>query len=191
MAVAESSQQHLGRLCRLLSTRRQDLYAVVDAARSPLILPLLRKSQQRYETLYSGSAATELAEYAPYLVYLPKDCALLARLLAEGWHDAWGYYVLTDDPFPALRLHLRKFLMVQLADGRQVYFRFYDPRVIRVFLELCTPEQGHAFFRPLAGLVAPSERPGSVQTWHMQAGRLLSSELSIADITGSSRDVEA
>ena len=31
------------------------------------------------------------------------------------------------------RGHLRKFLISKLPDGRQVYFRYYDPRVLRTY----------------------------------------------------------
>ena len=48
-----------------------------------------------------------------------------------------------------MRHHLRHFLEVKLPDDTQVYFRFYDPRVLRVFLPTCTPDDTNQFFGPM------------------------------------------
>ena len=46
-----------------------------------------------------------------------------------------------------VRRHFRKYLMVEAeGDDSRLYFRFYDPRVLRVFLPTCPPESKQAFF---------------------------------------------
>jgi len=48
-----------------------------------------------------------------------------------------------------VRNHLRRFVMAKLTDGRSVYFRFYDPRVLRAYLPTCTEEEVQSFFGPV------------------------------------------
>jgi hypothetical protein len=46
-----------------------------------------------------------------------------------------------------VRKHLRRLLMVKLDDGgRRLYFRFYDPRVLRAFLPTCSVRQDEEMF---------------------------------------------
>jgi hypothetical protein len=48
-----------------------------------------------------------------------------------------------------VRKHFRHFLMVKLADGRDAYFRFYDPRVLRAYLPSCNAAEAAQFFGPV------------------------------------------
>ena len=58
-----------------------------------------------------------------------------------------------------LRKHFRQFLLAALPDGKQVYFRFYDPRVLRVYLPTCTPEEIYRFFGPVWRFATEAEKP--------------------------------
>ena len=128
----------LQRLLVLLRHEYQPLYAILDAARDIKILALLMQAKEEYQSLYEGVEGAKLAQVAPYLVKLGKDSPLLGSLLLEGWGNSWGVYLTCAGEFQEVRRHLRHFLEVQLPDGKQVYFRFYDPRVLRVFLPTCT-----------------------------------------------------
>lgn len=143
----------------VLRSRREPLFALLDCARSVDIAPLIRNSTERCGCLYSGQAAEQLADYAPYLVELAKTSSLLQELVERGWHSSWGYFLLSGVGFEVLRTHLRKFLFVDLASGPQVYFRFYDPRVLRVFLAVSTPEQTRLFFEHIDAVMCPDADP--------------------------------
>jgi hypothetical protein len=49
--------------------------------------------------------------------------------------------------------------MVKLPDGKQVYFRFYDPRVLRVYLPTCTVEEMRTFFGPIKCFLTEGDKP--------------------------------
>ena len=123
------------------------LFAVLDASQDIRIPELLRESVEESCSLYRGTEGETLADVAPYLVALPKGSVLLESLVAEGWGRNWGVYLTCPLPFADVRRHLRKFLMVE-AEGMpgQLYFRFYDPRVLRVFLPTCPPTQREDFW---------------------------------------------
>ena len=118
------------------------LYAVIDAARSARARELLAESVDPHASLYDGEAGRAFDDVAPYLVHLRRDSQLLARLVHEGWGDAWGLWLVSRADFTAVRRHLRQFLRVEAAGhARPLYFRFYDPRVFTPFAEVVAPEQ--------------------------------------------------
>jgi hypothetical protein len=116
----------------------------------------------QYESLYEGWSKADLTLFAPYLVSLPPQSKLLEKLVSKGWGKSWGVYLTCNLGFSDLRHHLRHFLMVQMPDGKQVYFRFYDPRVLRVYLPTCTPEEIYQFFGPVWRFATEGEKPGDL-----------------------------
>ena len=141
-------------LLAALTASGAPLFAVLDAAVDPALLEHVQEHLRRepgytLQSLYEGQGAHELARWAPYLLALPPRSALLETLLQEGWGKSWGCFCTTHVPFNDMRRHLRRFLMVQLEEGSQVYFRFYDPRVLREFLPTATHAELLHFFGPV------------------------------------------
>jgi len=144
-------------LVKLLRSQPAPLFALLDAARDERIVQLLSGSPEEVRSLYEGNAASELANVAPYLLNLPDGSPWLETLVAAGWGKSWGIYLTSAQPFPEVRKHLRRFLLVELEEGKQVYFRFYDPRVLRIFLETAIPAEINGFFGPVASYLSESE----------------------------------
>ena len=137
-------------LAVLQQTENQPLYAVLDTARDRRILELLRESVEEHHSLYDGIEGETMAHVAPYLVRLESDSRLLEALTREGWGKRWGIYLTSPQPFKSVRRHLRRYLMVERQDNREkVYFRFYDPAVLRVFLPASTVMQRAELFGAL------------------------------------------
>ena len=145
------------RVLPLLRRDLQPLFAILDAARDIRILAMLVHHQAECQSLYEGAQGAELAHVAPYLVKLPPDSTLLEALVKEGWGKSWGVYLTSASDFHEIRRHLRHFLEVKLPDGEQVYFRFYDPRVMRVFLPTCIAPEVDQFFGPIKRYVMEGE----------------------------------
>jgi pSer/pThr/pTyr-binding forkhead associated (FHA) protein len=148
--------QDLGRLLRTLP---EPLFALLDAARDPRVLEVLRASRDEYQSLYEGAKGAELADFAPYLVRLPPQSALLEVLVRQGWGRSWGVYLTCAQPFAEVRKHFRRFLLVKAEDGRELYFRFYDPRVLRIFLPTCTAQETAELFGPVGSYLMEAEEP--------------------------------
>ena len=129
------------RLVNYLQNTDGDLFCLLDAARDEKILPLLQKSNARYISLYQGESQKQLAHVAPYLIQFQKGDIFLERLLRNGWGKRWCSFFTSDAPFALLRRHFRKFLFVQDERGETVYFRFYDPSIMRTFLPACNTEE--------------------------------------------------
>lgn len=134
-------------LTAFLADRPGNLYAVIDAARSPIVFPLLQQCAEPHVALFTLDGMPEdLKAYAPYVAKLGPKSVLLQQLVLQGWADHWCVFLSTPLEFEAVRIHLKKFLMVKLDDNREVFFRFYDPRVLRVFLPACTRDEADRFF---------------------------------------------
>jgi pSer/pThr/pTyr-binding forkhead associated (FHA) protein len=147
---------------RLLRRQAEPLYALLDAARDPQVLALLRASGEEFESLYEGAKGEELADFAPYLVRLSGRSVFLDRLLRAGWGQSWGVFLTTYQPFHEVRRHFRRFLLVRFEDGTEAYFRFYDPRVLRVYLPTCNRAEVGAFFGPIGCFMLESPERGAL-----------------------------
>ncbi len=147
------------RLQDLLAKDFQPLYALLDAAREPSVLKVILESKEEYQSLYEGPQGAQLAHFAPYLIRVPQKSPLLDTLVQQAWSKSWGVFVTCDTPLKDLRTHFRHFLTVKLPDGSQVYFRYYDPRVLRLFLPTCLPEETTQFFGPVKHFLVEAEDP--------------------------------
>jgi hypothetical protein len=126
---------------------RGALFAVLDAARTDRIVPLLHTATDEFDSLYQGIQAQTMADGAPYLVRFAKESRLLRRLAFEGWGQSWGSYLESRAPLQELRGHFRRLLMAtRESNGQPMYFRFYDPRVLRTFLLTCALRQKAQIF---------------------------------------------
>jgi hypothetical protein len=143
----------------LREAAKKPLYAVLDSARDRRILELCRESVEEHRSLYDGMEGETLAHVAPYLVKLSQDSRLLTALVREGWGKRWGIYLTSPEPWHVLRRHLRRYLMVW-HEGRneRVYFRFYDPAVLGVFLPVTTATQRTDLFKPIGEFIFEDER---------------------------------
>lgn len=146
------------RLLALLRKDYQPLYAILDAAVEPDVLKVLHESKAECQSLYEGAQGAQLAHFAPYLVRLPEESPLLEFLATKAWGKHWGVYLTCPSEFQELRRQLRRFLMVQLPNGEKVYFRFYDPRVLRIYLPTCNPEETKQFFGPIKYYLVEDEK---------------------------------
>jgi hypothetical protein len=136
----------------------EPLWAVLDAARDKRILELCRESVEEHRSLYEGLDGESLAHVAPYLVQLPAASRLLEALVREGWEKRWGIWITSRQSAREVRRHLRRFLMVEHAEtGQGMYFRFYDPEVLRTFVGTCSERQRAELFGDLRRVLVEGE----------------------------------
>lgn len=158
-APAPAAGPEPAKLTALLKGLPGRLYAILDAAREPSVVARMTDAKAEFASLYDGEQGKEIEEFGPWLVGLQPGHPLLEELATDGWGRSWGVYLSCDLPLGEVRRHLRKFLMAKMPDGRQVYFRFYDPRVLRTYLPTCTPDELATFFGPIRRIVAESPDP--------------------------------
>lgn len=87
---------------------------------------------------------------------------------------------------PTLRRHFRRFLRVKGPDDRILYFRFYDPRVMSVFLPTCQPEDLGVIFGSLHGYFCESEGTGMLLEHTYREAQLTTRELTVVSADSKS-----
>ena len=132
-----------------------------------------------FECLFTGDLAEELEDVAPYLGCLaslgPETQAVVEDLLARHL----GILVTlppptgNDEPpsFAQVHRHFRKFNVVYGPEGKPLFFRYYDPRVIVDVLKVLDEQQLKAFFGPVERLCLVGADGGMVHCT-LAAGQL-------------------
>ena len=141
------------------------LFAVVDACDAPEVPAMWQtRGVEKAASLYSGVSEQQFAMFAPYLFEVDAD--VLAWLRRNLWQTPWGIFVCAPGQnLEDVRRHFRQFLLVQDPDGEEMYFRFYDPRVLRKYLPTCTPTELRWFYGSIqAFLIGEPDAPSQVQS---------------------------
>lgn len=141
---------------QLFSQPEANVFAVLDGASIQNLLEKLEQYQPEQYCLYRGELAADLAKVAPYLVRLEQGSEVLNWILS-GFGKHWGIFAVAKANLRTMRQHFRQLLTVELAEGKVVYFRFYDPRVLRGFLPTCNAQQNQIMFGPILSYFTEKE----------------------------------
>lgn len=155
-------------------------FAVLDGARDPRVHAMVTASPLPHRCLYIGALPTPLARAAPWLVQLSRESPATRTILSAAWGKSWGILARARVPLPELHRHLRRFLRVRDERGRTLLFRYYDPRVFRVYLPTCTEDELAQVFGPVETYLMEAEDPARLLTFRHAQG-----ELKTADATYS------
>jgi len=120
------------------------LYGIVDTARDRQLYELVSATAE-HVCLFAGQLKAPLERVAPYLVRLSSS-PNFAKIWQNEWGQSWGILCVSVASLEQLRLHFRQFLQAKLPDGQIALFRFYDPRVFRIYLPTCDLVQLRAWF---------------------------------------------
>lgn len=178
------AQEALNALKQLLWVAPADrVYALLDGASiSSLLERLHGASAPEFECLLHGSLAPDMAEVAPYLAALERDSEFADWVIAHGWGNHWASFAVAQCDLRTAWFHLRMLNIVYGPDGKPMLFRYYDPRVLRIFLPTCNPDQVVQMFGPLASFVVEGESAGAALVFAHSAGELQRSSRPIAGI---------
>src|SRR5215471_4663729 len=141
---------------------RQNIWMILDGARSIEIFRMLLACHLEYSCLYSGALTSELEIAAPYLVQLDHGYKDTHEFIRRAWGNSWGVFLRSETSLKKLRRHLREFLIVRDERGNRLVFRYYDPRVLRVYLPTCSPSELRTVFGPIECFWAEGPKSGEV-----------------------------
>jgi hypothetical protein len=153
-------------------------YVILDGAQNPTLRDALHADgAPPWRCLFTGALEPDMAVVAPYLVELEQSSAFTRRLLAEGWGQNWGVYLTSQLALPALWRHVRAQVHVYGPKLEPLFFRFYDPRVMRSYLPTCSPQQLAEFFGPVHFYIAEGEAPAGAHAWSLADGQLVAQNI--------------
>lgn len=172
-AQAQTSDRGLADI--LFGVEDTCVYAVLDGASAPLLVENLNEYKPEHCCLYPGELRPDMAAVAPYLVRVEQGKEFTELVLREGWGAHWGMFLESANDLRQLRDHFRRFHKVELPDQRTVIFRYYDPRVLRVFLPVCNQAELGLFFGPVQSFIVEGDAPETGVRFAF-AGQALKSE---------------
>lgn len=152
----------------LFGHSRLNAYAILDGASVDGLLDQLYSCYPEFVCLYRGELAPDMAEVAPYLIQLEQGHRFTQWLLNNYFGHHWGIFAVSAADIHALRKHFRTFLMVQGPDGKPVYFRYYDPRVLRLYLPTCNEEETLQIFGPVQEFLLEDDQASALISYDMQ-----------------------
>lgn len=138
-----------------------NVFAVLDGASIKGLPKLLWEHKPEHVCLYRGELSPDLAACAPYLVRLQPRSPFTDIVIREGWGKHWGVFALSSADLKTLRKHFRNLLIVRDPQGKSLYFRYYDPRVLRVYLPTCNAQETRMVFGPVESYVLEDEKPSN------------------------------
>lgn len=145
----------------LFSCEEISTFAVLDGAGIPDLLEHLNVYQPDHVCLLRGQIPADLAQAAPYLVRLTAPSSFTSWLLSKGWTKPWGIFLQSHADIHNLRTHFRRLLIAQGPDGQPYYFRFYDPRVLGIFLSTCNAAERREIFGPVTAYIIHCDHSGT------------------------------
>ncbi|TCP95200.1 uncharacterized protein DUF4123 [Cricetibacter osteomyelitidis] len=133
-------------------------YFILDANKHPLLHP--EEFECRSESLFKGKFGEETKGVAPYLIEVHPypDYRIESELMGLfhdknamttlNWHENLGIFIHSRHDFDTVFNHLRKFPILKDESGKWFFFRFYDPKVLRNYLNIIanSPEKLSKFF---------------------------------------------
>jgi hypothetical protein len=156
---------------KIFAEEALNLYAVLDGASVPGLLEKLYGLEPEYSCLYRGELSPDLESVAPHLVRLDPDAEFTYWLTEEGWGEHWGVFAAADADLLTVRRHFRNLLRVYDSNNQPLLFRYYDPRVLRVFLPTCNAGELASMFGPVASYLLEDEA-GALLRFHFEGGQL-------------------
>ncbi len=169
-------------LSQLLWMAPEDkVFAILDGASVPGLLDqLYGDDRPDFECLFRGELEPDMAEVAPYLVALERGSSFAEWVMAQGWGNHWGIFLIARADLRAMRFHFRPLTVAYDPDGAPKTCRYYDPRVLRIFLPTCDPAQIVEMFGPAERFVVEDSLPQNALTFTRAGAELQTGTRQIA-----------
>jgi hypothetical protein len=150
----------------------EPVYAILDGARDRRIRNWVIDTRAPAWCLFRGDLPPALENAAPWLLRIVPGQAYTEQFFLRGWGQSWGILLACRAPARELRRHLRHFFLARTEDGQRLLFRYYDPRVLRIYLPTCTPEEVAQFFGPISAMAAEGTEPDLLHLFRPTQGGL-------------------
>jgi len=142
------------------------LYALLDGYDAPALPSKVEAlGKEKAASLFLGEGEKAYWALAPYVICVEE--ATLEWIRQTLWGTVSGVFVMSKSGLETLRNHLRRFLIVQLPDGERWFFRYYDPRILKIYLEHCRPDELEIFFGPVRGFGIVDQQENRVVLLHL------------------------
>jgi hypothetical protein len=164
----------------LFASPERSTYMLLDGAATRAILEHLYSDRARFTCLLTGELEPDMLEVAPYLVELKTGDPFTHWITASAFGNHWGIAFGSDRDLSSLARHFRQLLFVRDAEGDVLFFRYYDPRVFRVYLPTCHGEDLTPWFTPVDYYWVEAEGPDALLRFSYDGSDLNTQEIRLA-----------
>lgn len=171
----------------------QDLkpnYFIADGASMSTLINEFAEYNATPYSIYLGMEEETIADVGPFLVDIEGNDSAMNWLLNEGKSQSWGIFLKTELKFDDLLAHLQSLIIVEDEDGKELYFRFYDPRVINNFLPTCDTPQLKQFFGKVDFFVAENINKDYLTLHRIEQSKLKSEKVQHAIVETISKEIQ-
>ena len=133
--------------------KETNVFCIIDGASDEKIFPMLKSSDWDYACLYrkgvhyEGERMTDaFAATAPYLITLDPRKLTVEKFSMDRIGKHQVIFLESGASKEEVAKHCSSMLKAMDEDGKVFGFRYYDPRVLRVYLPTCTAEELFIFF---------------------------------------------
>ncbi|MCH9679875.1 MAG: DUF4123 domain-containing protein [Deltaproteobacteria bacterium] len=151
------------------------VYALVDGAADPRVFALLQAEGNEHRCLYGTDLPRVLATVAPHLVALGSHYPFAGHFARYGRNNNWGVMLRSSKSLDDIAEHFASMIRARLPEGRDVLFRFYDPRVLRAYLPTCTADELGQVFGPVESFLI-EQGDGTWRVYRRDSGELVTRE---------------
>lgn len=155
---------------------QNNYHILLDSAKMGTEIITAKELNPGFDSLYLGASELSLSVVAPYLFSFQPKTEFVNWFMQNGWGNSWGVLMHAQEDMKSLRKHFRKFLMVKTENGEELYFRFYDPRVLNAFLPTCDKDQLQEFFGPVEFYICEDEDPAYANIYFLRNNELVTSK---------------
>lgn len=148
------------------------LFALLDGASIEDLPMRLFEMNPVHRCLLRGNLEPDLAETAPYLIFLGREEAFTDWVLENCFGKHWGIFIDSTNSLNQLRRHFMSLLTVYNEKGDPMFFRFYDPRVINAYLPTCNAQELGKFFGPVGHYFAENKKTRSLEMYGIDQGSI-------------------
>lgn len=131
------------------TVREEHLLVFLDAAHVQNLHVMLRELNVQHLPLFRESPQENIIHVTPFIARFSPSETFLHWMTMNPVVLETALVCTSTAPLDQTHAHLRRFLLTKDDTGRQVYFRFWDPRVISPFLQSSTPEERRWFCGPI------------------------------------------
>lgn len=165
---------------QLFAIPETTVYAILDGASVSDLPQTLTRMGVQAECLFRGELEPDMTQVAPYLAVLQPDHPFTEWLLQEGWGRHWGVFAISKANLRTLRMHLRTILKVYSPDLQPLYFRYYDPRVLSVYLPTCNEQELQTVFGPVLRYIMEDKEPSILLKFWIDRTQIKSERVQLA-----------
>lgn len=148
------------------------LYGVLDCAVDPALHDHCARLEPEFAVCLFDRVDPKVKAASPHLIELTPTDPLSRAWRTGGWGRNWGVLLSSRADLRTVKLRLKRFTQARLPDGSgPVLFRFWDPRVMRIYMPLLQPDEVEGWFTDIdRWIVATADGKGSLRFSRNGAG---------------------